>query len=99
MSSILEALARELAQVGQKALPSGSPVGPYLHGPGGLFGVPGISRDVISTRVQARGLASHLPARGTLDMQPLYPYITGFLAPSGSNPTNVCDDPKTAGPI
>jgi hypothetical protein len=100
MGSLLEALAKELEPVlRNKALPSGSPVGPYLHGPGGLFGVPGISRDVISTRVQTRGLASALPARGTNDMQPLYPYITGFMAPTGSNPNGVCDDPQTAGPI
>jgi len=97
---LLEQLAKELEPVlRNKSLPSGSPVGPYLHGPGGLFGVPGISRDVISTRVQARGLASALPARGTTDMQPLYPYITGFMAPTGSNPNGVCDDPQTAGPI
>src|SRR5678816_1379411 len=104
MSSLLDVLARELASKMQsgdryKALPSGTPSGSYLTGPGGLFGVPGLNRDVISTRVQARGLLGMLPARGTTDAQPLYPYITGFQAPTGSNPTNVCDDPQTAGAI
>lgn len=98
-TSILDALAKELAGYRTKALPSGSPVGPYINGPGGLFGVAGLNRDVISTRVQARGLASILPARGTSEMQPLFPYITGFMAPTGSNPSGVCDDPQTAGPI
>lgn len=100
MTGILEQLAKELmVRTGQKALPSGTASGPYLTGPGGMFGTAGLRRDVISTRVQARGLASALPARGTNEMQPLFPYITGFLAPSGNNPTNVCDDPKTAGPL
>lgn len=97
---LLTQLMKELGEyTGYKALPSGTPSGPYLTGPGGMFGTPGLSRDVISTRVQARGLASALPARGTNQIQPLFPYITGFLATSGSNPTNVCDDPKTAGPL
>jgi hypothetical protein len=99
MAGILEQLAKELAQYQTKALPSGTPSGPYLHGPGGMFGTAGLRRDVISTRVQAKGLASMLPARGTNEMQPLFPYITGFQAPTGNNKTNVCDDPKTAGPI
>lgn len=101
MTGILEQLAKELAgyRVGQKALPTGTASGPYLSGPGGMFGTPGLSRDVISTRVQAKGLASALPARGTNELQPLFPYITGFLAPTGSNPSGVCDDPKVAGPL
>jgi len=70
-----------------------------MHGPGGLFGVEGLERDIISTRVHPRGLASALPARGSTRMNPLYPYITGFLAPTGNNPNNVCDDPRTAGPV
>lgn len=101
-NTILDALARAVEKelrVGQKALPSGTASGPYLGGPGGMFGTPGLNRDVLSTRVQPRGLASMLPARGTNEIQPLFPYITGFLAPSGANPTNVCDDPKTAGPL
>lgn len=87
-------------QQGQKAgLPSGTPSYPYIHGPGGAFSTPGLSRDIISTRVEPKGLASALPARGSVQVQPLFPYITGFKAPTGSNPSNVCDDPKTAGPL
>lgn len=83
----------------QKDVASLPPVGPYIHGPGGLFGVAGLSRDVISTRVQPRGLLGVLPTRGTTDMNPLFPYITGFQAVTGSTKNNVCDDPETAGPI
>jgi hypothetical protein len=41
---------------------TGTPAGPYLHGPGGMFGIAGIDRDIISARVQPIGLASMLPA-------------------------------------
>lgn len=78
--------------------PSGSPSSPYYTGPGGLFGVDGLERDLISTRIQPRGLASVLPAVGTNRMNPLYGYITGFLDVSGTVANGVCDDPQTAGP-
>lgn len=84
---------------GQKAGVVSAVSGPYMHGPGGLFGTPGLKRDVISTRVLPKGILSVLPSMGTNEMQPLYPYITGFLAPTGSNPNGTCDDPMTAGPI
>lgn len=99
---LLATLAKEIAQLSTpqyKALPSGSPVGPYMHGPGGLFGVEGLERDVISTRVAARGIGTVLPARGSVTTNPLYPYITGFQVPTGTNASGVCDDPRTAGPI
>lgn len=82
-----------------KALPSGTPSTPYMHGPGGLFGVEGLERDVISTRVHPRGLGSMLPVRASTMTNPLYPYITGFNASTGANADGVCDDPMTAGPI
>lgn len=79
--------------------PTGTPSTPYLTGPGGLFGVGGVSRDVISTRMSPRGLASILPVKKTVDMNPLFPYITGFQNVSGSNPNGVCDDGQIAGAI
>ena len=103
--AVLERLADALGGVGvqsrEKAtgFPSGTPQGPYLTGPGGLWGVPGVSRDIISTRLQPRGLASRLPARPSNDMYPLFPYITGFLSDTGADPNGVCDDAKTAGPM
>lgn len=104
-NSILDALVTELqARMGNggtryKALPTGVPSGPYMHGPNGLFGVAGLERDVIATRVQPMGLASALPARGSVSMRPLFPYITGFQAATGTNANAICDDPKTAGAI
>lgn len=79
--------------------PSGTPSLPYLHGPNGLWSVPGVERDIISTRIQPTGLAGSIPARGTVTLNPLFPYLTGFLPGSGANPVGVCDDWPTAGPM
>lgn len=94
MTGLAQAL---LPFLGQKSLPSGTPSTPYMHGPGGLFGVLGLSRDIISTRVQPMGLASVLPAQGNMDTDPLYPYLTGFQNVSGTEKVEVCDDPQVAG--
>lgn len=103
---VLEQLLSELTKykvyLGQGStldgLPSGTPSTPYYTGPGGLFGVPGLERDVISTRILPRGFASVLPASPTNVMYPLFAYLTGFQAETGTDPDGVCDDPKTAGP-
>lgn len=79
--------------------PAGTPSSPYMHGPNGLWSMPGVSRDVISTRVQPMGLAGAIPARGTNILNPLFPYLTGFLPGSGANPVGICDDFPTAGPM
>lgn len=105
-ASVLDALVNELQarMQGAKAgygfkhgSPSGTPTTNYMHGPGGIFGVSGLERDIISTRVQPMGLLSALPTRGTLRTNPLYPYITGFLADTGAEKNGVCADPPTAG--
>ena len=72
--------------------PAGTPTGNYLHGPGGIFGVPGLEQALISTRVHPQGLIGTLNAQGTITTNPLYPYLTGFAADTGSDPDHVCDD-------
>jgi hypothetical protein len=90
---------KEAATIGYKAgLSPSTPSSPYMHGPGGLFGVSGLERDVISTRIQPFGLGSELPARGTIVTNPLYPYLLAYEAATGVNPVGVCDDAPTAGP-
>lgn len=79
--------------------PAGVPSIPNLHGPNGLWSVPGVERDVISTRIQPVGLAGAIPARGTNILNPLFPYLTGFLPGTGANPNGVCDDWPVAGPM
>jgi len=100
MSDILKDLAAalELVQRQKHTTPTGTPSTPYYTGPGGLFGVMGLERDILSTRIQPRGLAGALPARGTNTMYPRFPYLTGFVAGSGDVATTVCDDGPVAGP-
>lgn len=75
-----------------------SPSGAYMHGPGGIFGVLGLERDVISTRVIPRGLIGALPARSTNVLWPTFAYLTGFLASdTPDDDQGVCDDPPTVG--
>lgn len=99
-NAILDALAAVLGPrlVGPsyRATPS-TPSTPYYTGPGGLFGVMGLERDVISTRIQPMGLADRLPVQMTNVMNPLFPYFTGFVPGTGSEANGVCDDPPTAG--
>lgn len=77
--------------------PAGTPSTPYYTGPGGLFGVQGLDRDLISTRIQPMGISDSIPAIASPDMNPLFAYLTGFLDASGDEPTTVCDDAPTAG--
>lgn len=85
---------------------TGNPQGPYVHGPGGLFGVRGLARGVISTHTQITGsLGEMIPIGATsaaFDVQtnainPLFPYITGFLRSDQQEKNAICDDPEEAG--
>jgi hypothetical protein len=98
-NALAPALAKQLGVAYKHTTPAGTPSSPYLHGPGGLFGVAGLERDVLSTRVRPYGIAGQLPVQQSVMMNPLFPYITGFLGVSGSNPTTVCSDGQVAGPM
>lgn len=70
----------------------------YANGPGGLFSAAGLSRPVFTAMVMPMmGVQSILPVRPSMDMNPLFGIITGVTATTGSDPTGVCDDPKTVG--
>jgi hypothetical protein len=95
---LLGALAQALApHLGQKVVATGTPSTPYTHGPGGLFGVAGIERDLFHTRIDGIGLSSVFPVRGSVLTDPLFGYVTGYQDVSGTVPDGVCDDPRTAG--
>jgi len=95
---VLDALASLLAPaVRQKVTASGTPVAPYLHGPGGLFGQEGIERDLIHTRVSGIGLAAALPVRPSVYTHPLFAYVTGYQDVSGTVPDGVCENCEVAG--
>lgn len=86
----------ELSGPHYRATPS-TPSLPYYTGPTSLFGVAGLERDIISTRIQPMGLADSLPVMPTNVMEPLFAYLTGFADDTGSEPNGVCDDPPTVG--
>lgn len=77
---------------------TGSPQGPMVHGPGGLFGVRGLSRDIVSTHTQFTGsLGEVLATSPSNETTPLFPYITGFVRSDTQEKNAICDDPEEAG--
>ena len=88
-TAILEMLARNQVASGggqhTKTVANFSTYTP-LHGPGGIWGVNGLERDVVSAHVRPFGLASRLPMIPTVYTNPLYGILTGYTATSGSQP-------------
>ena len=75
-----------------------TPTASYGHGPGGAFSSLGLSKPVFSALILPyMGLGGMLPGVPSMDTNPLRGIMTGVTAASGSNPTGVCDDCKTAG--
>lgn len=107
MSDILDQLVEALVErAGQKGvqlkhdLPAGFTLtNNFMHGPTGIFGAAGLEQDVFSTRIVPRGLMAALPAFGTVDTNPIIPYLTGFTDESGTEADAVCDDCVVAGDI
>lgn len=70
----------------------------YGHGPGGAFSSFGLSKPVFSSLILPYlGLGGMLPAVATPDTNPLWGIMTGVTAPTGSQPSGVCDECLTAG--
>lgn len=96
MQAFAEIVANQMVPIRKTA--TGNPSGPYVHGPGGLFGVRGLSRDIISTHTQFTGsLGEQLPIVASNETTPLFPYITGFVRSDQQEKNAVCDDPEEAG--
>lgn len=91
-------LGRREVGVGYRHDPSGSPTTTgFLHGPGGHLRYPGVDPDVFHTIVGSRGLIGQLPARASVDSNPLFAVITGVDDATGEEKTEVCADAKTVG--
>lgn len=91
-------IAQQMGGIRTKGLPSGTPSALFAHGPTGLFSVAGMQQNVFSAMMlPGGGLANELPVYTSNLIDPIRQLITGVGAATGSNPTNVCDDPKTAG--
>lgn len=96
--NVVKAFADVLSQALVQKTATGTIQGPYVHGPGGLFGVRGLDRDVISTHTQITGsLGEVIPIQGSNETNPLFPYITGFIRSDQQEKNAICDDPEEAG--
>lgn len=97
MTTMIEQLLKELQELKGEKGATGTPTDYYMHGPGGLFSTPGLDQGVFSTRVKPTGLLEILPAYPTVFTTPLYEYITGFQASTGSEADTPCSNCKQAG--
>jgi len=99
-AKVMQAFAEMVAQYTpiKKAQTVGAPLGPYVHGPGGLFGVRGLERDIISTHTNITGsLGEVIPIEASQDTNPLFGFITGFIRSDTQEKNAVCDNPEDAG--
>lgn len=81
----------------QKAV-SSTPTGRLVHGPGGIFSAPGHDKAVFSAlMLPVAGVQSVLPVYPSQDTNPVFAFITGQTASTGTEPEGPCDDPILAG--
>lgn len=84
---------------GQKHDATGTPAATgYIHGPGGLFSLPGVDMDVFTTNLGTLpGLWNVLPVRGSRFMYPTFSVLTGVRPGTGAEPEEICDDAPVGG--
>lgn len=88
-----ETVLKELKD--EKHSAAGTMTAQQLHGLGGLFSASGTDPLVFSTYVRPKSISNVLSFLPTVDEDPTYETLTGFTAPSGSQPSNACDDAPT----
>jgi hypothetical protein len=72
---------------------SGTPDAQSIFGPGGLFSNFGLDNVVVNASLFPRGIDRVIPAIGTVELNPVYAFITGIDEASGAaEPDGVCDD-------
>lgn len=94
---ILERVLKEMksGDLHTKHDAGGAMTAQQLHGLGGVFAQLGADPDVLSTYVRPQSISNILPIYPSVDEDPRYWTLTGFTAPSGSQPTNACDAAPT----
>lgn len=93
----LAVLFRDAFIAATKAV-SSTPSATYGHGQGGAFSSRGLEQPVFNAMILPQfGLQALLPKVTSNVTDPLYGIFTGVTATTGSDPSGVCDDPKTAG--
>ena len=85
-----QALMSANKATGRKA-PVGTPSATgWAHGVGGFFGVPGLDEDVLSLRIQPRGISAALPVFPSVYAWPMFAYVTGIEDDGDDEPTTEC---------
>jgi len=79
----------------EKHTAGGAMTAQQLHGLGGIFAQLGADPEFLSTYVKPQSISSVLPIFPSVDEDPRYWTLTGFTAPSGTQPTNACDAAPT----
>jgi len=92
-----ERILKEMKEEGQhqKHTAGGAMTAQQLHGLGGIFAQLGAEPEFLSTYVKPQSISSVLPIFPSVDEDPRYWTLTGFTAPSGTQPTNACDAAPT----
>jgi hypothetical protein len=91
--ALLESLGR-----GSSFQAAATPVGPYLHGPGGIFSAPGLEQGIVNAMVAPQNdLQSALPWFDSDSDNPVFGILTGMTASTGSDAITACATGKTPG--
>jgi hypothetical protein len=94
--SFVEALEQFVLE---KYNPTGEKAFVPPHGPGGLMTFPGVRPDMYSLVPRVGTFASSLPIRPSKDAVPLWEFLTGVTAQTGTNPDTTCGTPPVAGKL
>lgn len=99
LTKLEEQLGKALLGVLTKGQKDIVPAGPYNHGNGGNFNLPGVNQEFISLVIQPEGLAADLPTFPSMFERPEFGYITGFNGNTGTRAQGVCDDARIPGGV
>lgn len=71
---------------------SGTPDAQLIFGPQGIFSNFGLDDVVVNATITPRGMDRAIPVVATRELNPIYPYITGFDEDGNAEPAGPCDD-------
>lgn len=95
MTKLADAISR-LTELQEKQLATKAPAlansSTLLHGPGGIWSVSGLERDIITAHIRPVGLGAQLNAFPSVYTDPRFGSLTGYTATVGSEPAYPCSD-------
>jgi hypothetical protein len=88
---LLASLTQALTGLQSKDI-SGTPDAQLPFGPGGFFSNFGLDSTVINLSMAPKGIDRLIPAVGTVELNPVFAYITGIESDGSEEADGVCDD-------